>query len=84
MLFVSALASCGYLSEQHWAGLQNLVNFSAVPVDLGIFKTMLDAYSVSIGEAKDGGKKAITLRNKQGEEVIRLLRARVCRTQLQG
>jgi hypothetical protein len=51
------------------------VNFTTIPVDLSVLKTALDAYSVSIGEAKDGSKKAITLRNKQGEDVIRILRS---------
>ena len=51
------------------------VNFTTLPVDLAVLKTALDAYSVSIGDAKDGSKKAITLRNKHGEDVIRILRA---------
>jgi len=51
------------------------VNFTSPPVDLALFKAALDAYSVSIGEARDGGRKAITLRNRQGEDVIRTLRA---------
>lgn len=46
-------------------------NFTMLPVDLSVFKTMLDAYAVSIGEARDGGKKAIALRNRLGEDVIR-------------
>ena len=41
------------------------VNFTTLPLDLAVLKSALDAYSVSIGDAKDGGKKAITLRNKQ-------------------
>ena len=51
------------------------VNFTNLPIDLAVLKAALDAYSVSIGEARDGGRKAITLRNKQGEDVIRMLRA---------
>ena len=50
-------------------------NFTTLPVDLAALKSGLDAYSASIAEAKDGGRKAITLRNKQGEDVIRMLRA---------
>jgi hypothetical protein len=50
-------------------------HFPTPPVDLGQFKTALDAYSALIGEAKDGGKKAITARNKQAEEVVRMIRA---------
>jgi hypothetical protein len=58
--------------------LKNLtgnVNFPNVPVDLDVLKSTLDAYSISIGEAKDGGRKAILLRNQQGEDIIRMLRA---------
>src|SRR2546427_1336752 len=58
-----------------WTGLNGNVNFPNPPVDLKVFKAKLDAYSESIGEARDGGKKAITLRNRLGEEVIRMLRA---------
>ena len=51
------------------------VNFPNAPVDLGVCKSALDAYSISIGEAKDGGRRAILLRNQQGEDIIRMLRA---------
>src|SRR5436305_10102696 len=50
-------------------------NFPTPPVDLNVFKTTLDAYSAAIGDAKDGSKKAKTLRDRLGEEVIRILRA---------
>src|SRR5262245_1711572 len=49
------------------------LNFPTPPVDLVVFKTALDTYSDLIGHAIDGGKKAITARNLQGEEVIRML-----------
>ena len=55
-------------------GLTGNANFTSLPVDLAVLKAALDAYSVCIPEARDGGKKAITARNKQGEEVIRILR----------
>src|SRR5260370_37066720 len=55
-------------------GLTGNVNFTNVPVDLNVLKTELEAYSVSIGEARDGGKKSITLRNRLGQNVIRILR----------
>ena len=55
-------------------GLTGNVNFTNIPVDLALLKGALDAYSVSIGEARDGSRKAITLRNRQGEDVIRMLR----------
>jgi hypothetical protein len=55
-------------------GLTGNANFTNVPVDLNALKTELDAYSVSITEARDGGKKAITSRNHHGQNVIRMLR----------
>ena len=55
-------------------GLIGNSNFTAMPVDLNIFKTDLDNYAAAIAEAKDGGKKAITLRDKQGEMVIRTIK----------
>src|SRR5207249_11424592 len=53
---------CGRNSSQ--------TNFTNLPVDLNVFKADLDSYAVSIADAKDGGKKAIALRNKLGEVVI--------------
>src|SRR5207237_7626302 len=55
-------------------GLTGNSNFTNLPVDLNVFKADLDIYAASIAEAKDGGKKAITLRNKQGEVVIRTIK----------
>src|SRR5262249_28095361 len=48
------------------------LHFPGAP-GLDALKSMLDAYSISIGEAKDGSRRAILQRNQQGEEVIRLL-----------
>jgi hypothetical protein len=55
-------------------GLTGNSNFSSLPVDLVVLKAELDAYSVYITDAKDGGKKAITLRDKQGVAVIRMIK----------
>jgi hypothetical protein len=55
-------------------GLTGNPNFTNLPIDLALLKSMLDGYAVSIGEARDGGRKAIALRNKQGEDIIRMLR----------
>ena len=55
-------------------GLTGNSNFPNPPVDLIVFKAELDAYSVSMTDAKDGSKKAITLRNKQGVAVIRMIK----------
>ena len=81
-LIKAALGFSKALPEQIFAqghavvtGLTGNVNFTNIPVDLNVLKAALDAYSVSIGEARDGGKKAITLRNRKGEDVIRMLRA---------
>jgi hypothetical protein len=56
-------------------GLTGNSNFANLPFDLNVLKAGLDAYSVYIGDAQDGGRKAIALRNKQGEDIIRMLRA---------
>jgi hypothetical protein len=56
-------------------GLTGNVNFPTPPVDLATFKATLDAYASYIVDAKDGGKKAITQRDKQGAEVLRMIRA---------
>jgi hypothetical protein len=63
-------------------GLKGNVNFTHLPVDLDVLKTTLDDYSVSIVDSRDGGKKAITLRNQLGETVIRMLRALAAHVEL--
>src|SRR6266436_3675010 len=55
-------------------GLIGNSNFTNLPVDLNGFKVDLVTYAASIADAKDGGKKAITLRNKQGGVVIRTIK----------
>jgi len=50
------------------------VNFPNQPVDLADFKTLLDAFSVAIGDANDGSKKAISHRNQIGAEIVQTLR----------
>src|SRR5207249_8856598 len=55
-------------------GLTGNSNFTNLPVDLNVFKADLDSYAISIADAKDGGKKAIALRNKLGEVVIRTIK----------
>jgi hypothetical protein len=66
------LLAFGYAVFKAFTGNANL---PAPPVDLGQLKTGLDNYSVLIAEAKDGSRKAIAARNKQGEDIIRMLRA---------
>ena len=55
-------------------GLTGNSNFTNLPVDLNVFKADLGTYAASIPDSKDGGKKAITLRNKQGGVVIRTIK----------
>jgi len=50
------------------------VNFPNPPVDLNDLKSKLDAFAAAIADAKDGGRKAITLRNHLAEELVRLLK----------
>src|SRR5215831_11998120 len=56
-------------------GLTGNVNFPTPPVELGVFKTALDALASYIVDAKDGSKKAMAQRDKQGAEVLRMIRA---------
>ena len=64
------------LSQGHTVlkGLIGNPKFTLLPIDLNTFNADLEAYASAIAEAKDGGKKAITLRNKQGEVVIRTIK----------
>jgi len=43
------------------------------PVDMGVLETAIDSYVVSIGEALDGGKKAVIQRNQQREALSKML-----------
>ncbi len=65
------------LLSQGYAILKALtgnLNFPNLPVDLTVLKTKLDAFAGAIADAKDGSKKAITLRNQIGEEIVRMLK----------
>ncbi|HEY2383235.1 MAG TPA: fibronectin type III domain-containing protein [Terriglobia bacterium] len=55
-------------------GLTGNSNLPNAPIDLNVFKADLDSYAASIADAKDGGRKAITLRNTQGMVVIHAIR----------
>jgi hypothetical protein len=50
------------------------LNFPNTPVDLNDLKVKLDAFAGRIADAKDGGKKAISLRDHAGAEIVRLLK----------
>src|SRR6058998_2409808 len=55
-------------------GLTGNPNFTTLPIDLALLKTTLDAFAVAIADAQDGGQKAITLRDRLGQDVILMLR----------
>jgi hypothetical protein len=46
-------------------GLTGNPNFTTLPVDLATFKSGIDTLSTLVTDAADGGKKAITAKNKQ-------------------
>jgi len=45
--------------------------FPTPPVDMTIFKKGIDLFTVLVTDAEDGGKKAISAKNKQREEMIK-------------
>jgi hypothetical protein len=65
------LLAQGYAIVKEFTG--NL-NFPNPPVDLNDLKAKLDAFALHIADAKDGGKKAISLRDHAGAEIIRMLK----------
>jgi hypothetical protein len=48
--------------------------FSSPPVDMAVFKTAIDTFSALVTEALDGGKKAISAKQKQRDAVIQMAR----------
>jgi hypothetical protein len=56
-----------------YKGMKGNRKFPKSPVDLEVFKGVVDRYDAAITKAMDGGKKAISERNKLREEVIKLL-----------
>jgi hypothetical protein len=69
--FPEQLLAQGYAILKAFTG--NL-NFPNPPVDLNDLKSKLDAFAAAIADAKDGGKKAITLRNHMAEDIVRTLK----------
>jgi hypothetical protein len=55
-----------------YTGLLNNPAFPNTPVPLATFRQELDSFSALIVDAEDGGKKAISAKDKQRAEVIRL------------
>jgi hypothetical protein len=54
-------------------GMTNNPAYPSPPVDMPGFKTAIDAYTAAVAGALDGGKAAITARNKQRGDVIVIL-----------
>src|ERR1051326_1307351 len=55
-----------------YEGLFNNSKFPTLPVDLATYKSGIDLFSALIIDAEDGGKKAITAKNKQRIVVIKM------------
>ena len=54
------------------AGMTGNTAFSTPPVDMATFKTAVDTYDTMVTDALDGGKKAISAKQKQRAVVIKL------------
>ena len=52
-------------------GMDGNSAFPALPVDMTVFKKGIDLFNTLITDAEDGGKKAISAKNKQREEMIK-------------
>ena len=55
-----------------YQGLLNNPKFPTPPVDLAAYKSGIDRYSALIIDAEDGGKKAISAKDKQRLDVIKM------------
>ncbi len=55
-------------------GMTGNTAYPTPPVDLTALKTALDSYSIAIGDALDGGRKAINARVIQRQAVVKMLR----------
>jgi hypothetical protein len=62
------------LGQSVLKGVADPTIFPNLPVDLALLKTGLDNYAISVGNAIDGGKKAIAERDRQRGELIDMLR----------
>jgi hypothetical protein len=63
-------------------GVLNNPAYPALPFDLASYKAGIDKFSALVVDAEDGGKKAVSAKNKQREVVIKmytLLGHYVCR-----
>jgi hypothetical protein len=55
-------------------GMFNNPAYPTPPVDMTAFKAAIDAYTAAVAAALDGGKTAVTARDKQREGMILMLR----------
>jgi hypothetical protein len=55
-------------------GMLNNPAYPAPPIDMPVFKTAIDAYAAAVAAALDGGKAAITARDKRRADMILMLR----------
>jgi S1-C subfamily serine protease len=55
-----------------WNGVLNNSAYPNSPIDLAVFKAGIDKFSALIVDAEDGGKKAISAKDKQRVAVIKL------------
>ena len=55
-------------------GLKGNSVYATPPVDLATFKTDIDSFTVLVTDAADGGKKAISAKNKQRQVVIKMVK----------
>src|SRR5579872_932370 len=71
VLAITRLLDADFLVRLYkvYDGLLNNPAYTKPPVDLAAFKSAIDAYSASVTAAVDGGKAALTLRDKLRAEV---------------
>jgi len=62
------------LATAVYTGLDGNEDLPHPPIDLSVFKAAIDSYSTRIVDSLDGGKKALGLRDQQGEVLIKMLR----------
>ena len=65
------------LGQSVLKGMTDNPAFPNPPTDLGSLKAALESYAVAIGDAIDGGKKAIVERNRQRAQLIDAFRSLV-------
>ena len=53
-------------------GVLNNTAYPTPPFDLASYKTQIDKFSALVVDAEDGGKKAVSAKNKQREAVIKM------------